>query len=92
MKGLKKTITADKWETYQDAYCIAVKDKSGHVVCQLGDCNGRLYDMPDVAIANARLIAAAPELLDALKAFCMDHTNPCGCENCRIIRKAEGRA
>lgn len=44
----------------------------------------------DEESANAALIAAAPELLAVAKAFCMEHTTPCGCENCRIIRKAEG--
>ena len=34
--------------------------------------------------------AAAPELLEALEAFCEDHTKPCGCANCAIIAKAKG--
>jgi hypothetical protein len=42
--------------------------------------------------ANAALIAAAPELLACVRAFCENHTVPCGCENCRIIAKAMGKA
>lgn len=45
------------------------------------------------ALATARFFVRAcnahDELLSALKAFCEDHTKPCGCENCAIIARAE---
>lgn len=53
----------------------------------VADCGSRSDSQ---AHANARLIAVAPELLEVAKAFCIDHTMPCGCENCAVIRKAEG--
>ena len=43
------------------------------------------------AIANGKLIAAAPELLSVAKAFCEEHTQNCGCNNCAVIAKAEGK-
>ena len=67
--GVMGNHTAGPWTTYQDQYCIAVKDATGHVICQMGDCDGRLYDVPEVADENARLIAAAPDMLAALEAI-----------------------
>ena len=46
--------------------------------------------------ANARLIAAAPELLEAVKAGVEQHGESCGCCSCHLARaaiaRAEGRA
>jgi hypothetical protein len=47
--------SADKWAP---GYSVSAPD-SHHTICNLTDCNN--------AEANARLIAAAPELLEALK-------------------------
>lgn len=78
------------------------REKGWHIFSENGTETKIIADIPDhcgnnleeyaESKANAHLIATAPELLEALKMFCIDHTDPCGCENCAIIRKAEGRS
>lgn len=85
--------TPGPWET-------SVNDEGQWDVCAEGggDMVADLSDCPENAEGNARLIAAAPDLLAALKAMFADACD-CGpdvhCRSCelglRAIAKAEGR-
>jgi len=59
-----------------------------------------IADVLDSTEADARLMAAAPDLLEALKAYRRpaqwNHSEGCFCETCEMVRaaiaKAEGRS
>lgn len=74
MEAREKKWTPGPWERFDQDYCPEITDGSafegmGHVgqnndgmsVCQMCD------DFPDVVKANAALISAAPELVEALE-------------------------
>ena len=71
---------------YDEAYI------DGPEPSQKGMINFYLCDTA-VGHANAAFIVRAcnnfEDVLSALKMFCVDHTTPCGCENCAIIKRAE---
>lgn len=58
---------------------------------QIADCRAMIAS--GEAGRNAIFIVRACNnfegVLGALKMFCVDHTTPCGCENCAIIKRAE---
>ena len=71
-------ITQGKWEFLEEDFTIRTKDFSsfagmgdyrGVIICQLDAENWRVNNLESIAekTANARLIAAAPELLAACK-------------------------
>ena len=73
-------ITQGKWEFLEEDFTIRTKDFSsfagmgdyrGVIICQLDAENWRVNNLESIAekTANARLIAAAPELLAACKGF-----------------------
>lgn len=72
MKKMKAQHTPGPWDVYDgpnDKKELTVNyiDKSGQII-MVADCNSA-YAPPKERDANARLIAAAPELLEACKAF-----------------------
>lgn len=70
---------------------IATVDHNGQVI----EIWSETWPMPEQGPANARLIAAAPELLEALQPFAnFACDEPCACNNCKAraaIAKATGR-
>lgn len=69
-----------------------VIDANGHRVCWPW-----YHDNPEQDIANAALIAAAPELLEALKEIMMERNFVVYCDHLekhlkKVIAKAEGRS
>ncbi len=101
------TFTPGPWELHQEipggsnSVRVCVPDATAERGCR-AVAEAEILRMPRLeAEANARLIAAAPELLDALRAFCGDY------ESCPlqipeihaayhhalgVIAKAEGRS
>lgn len=74
------------------AYAINTHDSEGHVDAYIADTIGGLG--PDVDLANARLIAAAPDLLYALEFVMSAHGEQLSTAfeyAQRAIAKAEGR-
>jgi len=53
-------------------------------------CTQHCFREQGVNIANARLIAAAPELLEALQESVRSHDDDCMCQSCAAIAKATG--
>lgn len=60
MTALRSPHTPGPWEVYCDGFSVAAED--GHIVSTYVEGN-----TDDECSANARLIAAAPELLEALQ-------------------------
>lgn len=65
MKPLDKKHSPEPWEVIDYYYKTYVKSES-EIVAQLPGCGGKFR-------ANADLISAAPELLDALKEATLEH-------------------
>lgn len=55
---------------------VIMSEDNGYTICRIGD--GETEEFQDVP--NARLIAAAPELLEALKELSIAHSPMNGCE------------
>lgn len=58
-------FSATPWKTFYSfhkAYARNIKDSNGEIIAQVCDLDGDL----DESIANARLMAAAPDMLDLL--------------------------
>lgn len=68
---------------------VRLGNSSAHAVVEQ---QSMFEEVSEEDLANARLIAAAPDLLSCLEAFCIDHSPRCGCPNCAVIRKAKGDA
>lgn len=65
-----KKHTPGPWKWVELEFCgkyHALQDQSGVVICDDGSASGEYSPEIDVNGANARLIAAAPELLEALE-------------------------
>lgn len=93
---MENNITPGPWEIWgtPGEKPLSVGPVAGGVaVCEIVTTTGEGFFNEDSAArgaANARAIAALPDLLACLEAFCIDHTNPCGCENCAVLRRARG--
>ncbi len=79
--------------SHSHEYIRYIRDAQGeHIahVCDLDDgvANDYLYE----AIANARLMAAAPDLLAALQYFLDALADDCEIDMCRITNEMESRA
>jgi hypothetical protein len=64
---------------------IQIKDKDGWQICQM-------YDSAPPDIDNARLIAAAPELLETLERIIATHDASCAGPECGIAGIDKARA
>ena len=74
--GIKHTPGPWKWVQLDfSGYYHELHDKSGTVICDDGSAQGEYSAQIDVKGANARLIAAAPELLEALEDALIDFDN-----------------
>lgn len=91
--------TAGPWKWVELEFCgkyHALQDQSGVVICDDGSASGEYSPEIDVNGANARLIAAAPELLEALELLettCelgLDYDNAIRQVARAAIRKAKG--
>ena len=78
---------------FDRTYIRNIKDAQGEIIAQVCDlddgvANDYLYE----AIANARLMAAAPDLLAALQYFLDALADDCEIDMCRITNEMESRA
>jgi len=75
-------------ECYSDYCCDIAKDTETRFKSKLSKVNER------EAQANARLIAAAPELLEACEQMLISHSAPewCNCGACNMSRRAIKKA
>lgn len=83
--------TPGPWRWDENGYCWLVGSDSTTIL-HVDDSGNKCPSRDD---PNARLIAAAPELLKALKALLAEHGCDDGCEVCELAidarLKAEGR-
>ena len=78
---------------------VGIGAPDGRGFLAIAECSGMGHH-PDISSeqedANAQLIAAAPDLLEALRPFAdMACTTPCGCNNCiarAVINRAQDRS
>lgn len=68
---MKPAFTPGPWETFSVSKRFVVDQKGRLISSPDGFFNGWSYPAEDEALANARLIAAAPDLYDAL-AWCRE--------------------
>jgi hypothetical protein len=78
---------------FDRTYIRNIKDAQGEIIAQVCDlddgvANDYLYE----AIANAQLMAAAPDLLAALQYFLDALADDCEIDMCRITNEMESRA
>ena len=90
--------TPAPWRIYDCEYAIRVgiEGPNGASVIAFGaegDDSGVWGNTPEQSEANARLIASAPELLEALEwtARALDKEHPAAIKARQIIAKAEGK-
>ena len=62
----------------------------GGIIAEAFERGGRRHETRIEVEANAKLIAAAPELLSALERLCKGHNvrgsdGPCDCVGCRVL-------
>jgi hypothetical protein len=62
-------ISPGPWVWVSDGYCTQLLDANGEVVMDDGSAGGEYAPVIEPDSANAHLIAAAPELLSAIKAL-----------------------
>jgi hypothetical protein len=58
------------------------------IVAVNGKCIVDRTEFQDAAFI-VRCVNNFEDVLSCLKIFCVEHTKPCGCENCRIIARAK---
>ena len=73
---------------FDRAYIRNIKDAQGEIIAQIPDWEDGLEE----TTANARLMAAAPDLLAALQYFLDALADDCEIDMCRITNEMESRA
>jgi hypothetical protein len=81
-------ISPGPWVWVSDGYCTQLLDANGEVVMDDGSAGGEYAPVIEPDSANAHLIAAAPELLVALKALCAHPSVYDGDVPCRLFDAA----
>ena len=89
--------TPGPWYSADDDHCHIRRDSDDAVIAEVFEDDGHcdpVHCRPLPSRANARLIAAAPDLLEALQYLCeVSHTDPRGFDAARAaIAKATGGA